>query len=101
MGRKKRRTRKINGAGSITKLAGNRAKPWMVRVPGVIQLDGTIKRPVLGYFKTSDEAEIALAKYKISPFNVDVKNTTLDELWEMWYEKKKMKLQLNDLMKDT
>ena len=95
MGRKKRRTRKINGAGSITKLAGNRAKPWMVRVPGII------KRPVLGYFKTSDEAEIALAKYKISPFNVDVKNTTLDELWEMWYEKKKMKLQLNDLMKDT
>lgn len=89
MGRKKRRTRKLNGAGSITKLAGNRAKPWMVRVPGVIQLDGTIKRPVLGYFKTSDEAEIALAKYKMSPFNVDVKNTTLDELWEMWYEKKK------------
>ena len=89
MSRKKRRTRKLNGAGSITKLNGNRSKPWMVRVPGVIQLDGTIKRPVLGYFKTSDETEIALAKYKMSPFNVDVKNTTLDELWEMWYEKKK------------
>ena len=67
MGRKKRRTRKLNGAGSITKLSGNRNKPWMVRTPGEIQIDGTI----LGYYTTSEEAEIALAKYKIMPFNID------------------------------
>ncbi|ERL26997.1 MULTISPECIES: tyrosine-type recombinase/integrase [Leptotrichia] len=88
MGRKKRRTRKLNGAGSITKLSGKRNKPWMVRTPGEIQIDGTIKRTVLGYYTTSEEAEIALAKYKIMPFNIDEKNTTLNDLWKIWYEKK-------------
>ena len=33
-------------------------------------------------------AEIALAKYKIMPFNIDEKNTTLNDLWKIWYEKK-------------
>ena len=48
MGRKKRRTRKLNGAGSITKLSGNRSKPWIVRGPAEIQIDGKIKRPIIG-----------------------------------------------------
>lgn len=89
MGRKGRRTRKLNGAGSITKLSGHRSKPWMVRSPAEIQIDGTVKRAVLGYYKTSEEAEIALAKYKLNPFNVDEKNTTLGELFKIWIENKK------------
>lgn len=93
MARKRRRTRKTNGAGSITKLSGYRNKPWMVRGPAEIQIDGSTKRKVIGYYATSDEAEIALAKYKMSPYNLDEKNTTLDELFEIWIEDKKTKVE--------
>lgn len=89
MGRKKRRTRKTNGAGSITKLSGFRSKPWMVRGPAEIQIDGSTKRKVIGYYKTSEDAEMALAKYKINRFNLDEKDTTLGELFEIFLENKK------------
>lgn len=92
MPRKKRRTRKLNGAGSITKLTGNRSKPWMVRVPAQLQIDGTMKREVLGYYTTSEEAEIALAKYKINPFDVDEKNTTFADLYDIFLENKKQEV---------
>ena len=84
MGRKKRRTRKLNGAGSITKLSGHRSKPWIVRGPAEIQIDGTVRRPIIGYFKTSEDAEIALSMYKVKPYNIDEKNTTLGDLYELW-----------------
>lgn len=89
MRRKKRRTRKLNGAGSITKLSGYRNNPWMVRAPAELQIDGTIKRVILGYYKTSEEAEMALAKYKMSPYNIDEKDITLNDLYKIWIEKKK------------
>jgi len=79
MGRKKRRTRKLNGAGSITKLSGNRSKPWIVRGPAEIQIDGTVKRPIIGYYATSEDAEIALAKYKINPYNLEDRTTTFND----------------------
>lgn len=89
MPRKKRRTRKSNGAGSITKLSGYRSKPWMVRTAAQLQIDGTMKRVILGYYATSEEAEIALAKYKINPSNIEEKNITLGEMFEIWLTKKK------------
>lgn len=96
MGRKKRRTRKLNGAGSITKLSGNRSKPWIVRGPAEIQIDGTVKRPIIGYYGTSEDAEIALSMYKVKPYNIDEKNTTLGDLFDIWIEKKKL-----DITKDS
>ena len=93
MARKRRRTRKTNGAGSITKLSGYRNKPWMVRSPAEIQIDGSTKRKVIGYYATSEDAEMALAKYKMSPYNLDEKDTTLDELFEIWIEDKKSKVE--------
>lgn len=92
MPRKRRRTRKLNGAGSITKLSGHRTKPWIVRGPAEIQIDGTIKRPVIGYYATSEDAEIALSMYKVKPYNIDEKNTTLGELFNIWIEKKKLNI---------
>ena len=96
MGRKKRRTRKLNGAGSITKLNGNRSKPWIVRGPAEIQIDGTVRRPIIGYYVTSEDAEIALSMYKVKPYNIDEKNTTLGDLFDIWIEKKKL-----DITKDS
>ena len=93
MARKRRRTRKTNGAGSITKLSGYRSKPWMVRGPAEIQIDGSTKRKVIGYYATSEDAEMALAKYKMSPYNLDEKDTTLEELFEIWIEDKKSKVE--------
>ena len=92
MGRKKRRTRKLNGAGSITKLNGNRSKPWIVRGPAEIQIDGTVKRPIIGYFKTSEDAEIALSMYKVKPYNIDEKNTTFGELYKLYVFNKEKEL---------
>lgn len=89
MGRKKRRTRKLNGAGSITKLNGNRSKPWIVRGPAEIQIDGTVKRPIIGYYATSEDAEIALAKYKINPYNLEDRTTTFNDIYELWIDRKK------------
>lgn len=88
MARKRRRTRKTNGAGSITKLSGYRSKPWMVRGPAEIQVDGSIKRQIIGYYATSEDAEMALAKYKINPFDLDEKDTTFDELFQIFIKDK-------------
>lgn len=92
MGRKKRRTRKLNGAGSITKLNGNRSKPWIVRGPAEIQIDGTVRRPIIGYYATSEDAEIALSMYKVKPYNIDEKNTTFGELYKLYVFNKEKEL---------
>ena len=89
MGGKKRRTRKLNGAGSITKLSGIRSKPWIVRGPAEIQIDGKVVRKIIGYYTTSEEAEIALSKYKINPYNLEDRTTTFDEIYELWMYRKK------------
>ena len=96
MGRKKRRTRKLNGAGSITKLSGIRSKPWIVRGPAEIQIDGKVVRKIIGYYTTSEEAEIALAKYKINPYNLEDRTTTFSEIYELWMHRKK-----NEIVAET
>lgn len=89
MGRKKRRTRRINGAGTVSKLKGHRSKPFTVRAPAELQINGEYTRPLIGSYKTREEAEIALAMYKAKPFNIDERNITLNELFEVWIEEKK------------
>lgn len=78
-----------NGYGSITKLSGNRRKPYMVRVcAGTIFNSETkgyeLKRVPLGYFATKSEALKALAEYNDSPFNILDANITFLQLYERW-----------------
>ena len=75
-----------NKYGSVTKLKGNRRRPWMARLSA-----GTVvnyethkaypKQTILGYYETRKEAMQALAEYNANPFNLDRQTVTIAELW--------------------
>ncbi|MBQ6318234.1 MAG: site-specific integrase [Lachnospiraceae bacterium] len=75
-----------NNYGSVTKLKGNRRRPWVARVStGTVVNYATHKaypkQTALGYYETRKEAMQALAEYNANPFNVDQHNMTISELW--------------------
>ena len=76
-----------NGYGSVTKLSGNRRKPYLARVTlGWITDEKTGKsvqnRVPLGTFKTKKDALQALADYGANPYDIQNNNMTLAELYE-------------------
>ena len=79
--------RNYNGYGSITKLSGNRRRPWRVRITAEIQFFEETKtyrqvQKTLGYYKTRAEAIKALAEYNDNPFSLDYLNVTFGECYE-------------------
>ena len=67
-----------NKYGSITKLTGNRRKPWMVRIYKGMKVNHETKKAypeqiVLGYYASRKEAMDALAEYNLNPYNIDRK----------------------------
>lgn len=87
----KQAPRRANGTGTVYKLKGARAKPWIAQVPGVpkkvVNKHGiTVKRRTwitLGYYKTKSDAEKALAMQLINPV-AENHRITLSELFEEW-----------------
>ncbi len=80
-----------NGYGSVTKLSGNRRKPWIVRISEKTTFDrdnnkAKIKRSILGYYATRKEALQALADYNESPYNLTGDKTFL-EIYDIWKKK--------------
>ena len=78
-----------NGYGSVTKLSGNRRKPWLARVTlGWITDEqagkSTQKRVPIGTYKTKKEALQALAEYAANPYDIENDSLTLAELYEKW-----------------
>lgn len=78
-----------NGYGSVTKLSGNRRKPYIARVTiGWITDEHTGKtiqnRVPIGTFKTKKEALQALAEYGANPYDIQNASLTLAELYEKW-----------------
>lgn len=72
-----------NGEGSITKLKGNRRRPYLVRGPAEYDLEtGREKRLILGSYRTRAEAERSLMDYSRSPSKLY--NISLGELWQMY-----------------
>ena len=82
--------KRANGTGSIYKLSGNRRKPWTVQLSSgtIKQEDGSYitKRVRLGYYATEEEAILALARYKESPYSIK-DSYTFSEVYQMWSEK--------------
>lgn len=75
-----------NGYGSISKLSGNRRKPYMVRVTQGWNLEGNKaipNRKVLGYYATQKEAQIALAEYNKNPYNLNKNTATVSDIWQL------------------
>ncbi len=65
--------KRANGTGSITKLSGNRAKPWLARRNGVC----------LGTYATRSEAQKALERVTDATIT-DKYNLTFRQIYEAW-----------------
>lgn len=81
-----------NKYGSVTKLSGNRRKPYMVRIYSGMKVNYDTHKAypnqvVLGYYATRKEAMQALAEYNANPFNIDRNTVTIGELWDQIKDK--------------
>ena len=75
-----------NGYGTVTKLSGNRRKPWIVK-------EGKSGRQkAIGYAATREEGLILLANYNNNPWDIETDKITLRELYDLWLEKRAVKL---------
>ena len=80
-----------NGYGSVTKLSGNRRKPYLARVTlgwNTDEQSGSTaqNRVTIGTYKTKKEALQALAEYSANPYDIQNDNLTLAELYQKWTE---------------
>lgn len=78
--------RNPNGYGTVVKLSGNRRKPFEVRVNTRIDEWGYPRYDVLNRFENRTDANIALAEYNRSPFDVNKRDITFKEVYAMWYD---------------
>ena len=75
-----------NGYGTVTKLSGNRRKPYIVK-EGV-----SGRQKPIGYAATREEGLIMLANYNNDPWDIETEKITFQELYELWLEKRAVKL---------
>lgn len=75
-----------NGYGSISKLSGNRRKPYVVRTS---KEGGSV---IIGYAANREEGLSMLAAYNANPWDIDRSKITLQGLFDLWKEKKAPKL---------
>lgn len=79
-----------NKYGTVTKLSGNRRRPWIVR-------EGqTGKQKPIGYTTTREEGLILLAQYNKQPWDIDTNKITLQQLYDLWLEKRITKLGISN-----
>ena len=77
--------RNPNGYGCVTKLKGNRSRPWCVKVT-VYDEEGNARQKPVGYAETEEQANILLARYNNNPWNIDREKVTLAILYQRWCE---------------
>ena len=75
-----------NHYGTVTKLSGNRRKPYIVK-EGV-----SGKQKIIGYAATREEGLIMLANFNNNPWDIEADKITFQELYELWLEKRAVKL---------
>ena len=81
--------RRANHSGSITKVTdARRRKPFKVVTTMGWTDDGKQIRKVLGYYKTRDEATVALANYNENPYDISGGRATFTDVYEKWSNQK-------------
>lgn len=85
------RKRNPNGYGCVTKLKGNRSRPYVVKVT-IYDADANAKQTPVRYAETEEQAYILLAQYNNNPWNVKRDKVTLVELYQQWSKVKLPKL---------
>lgn len=83
--------RNPNGYGCVTKLKGNRSRPWIVKVT-IYDDEGHAKQIPIGYEVTEEKANILLAQYNNNPWDIDREKITLVVLYQRWAQIKLPKL---------
>lgn len=80
--------RNPNGYGSISKLSGNRRRPYIVRITKGFTLKGYAVAKIIGYFKTKKEASMALAEYNKNPQIYTASQFTFSDVWQMYVKQR-------------
>ena len=75
--------RRPNGSGHVTKLSGNRRKPYAIRKIVGWSDQKTPQYKYMSYHKTKREAEQALNKFMEDPYTLG--KYTLKDVYEEWY----------------
>ncbi len=84
--------RNPNGYGTVAKLSGNRRRPYIVKKTRGWDEGGYPISEIIGYAATREEGLKLLAQYNHDPWDVDLAKITLQELFDLWKEKKAPKL---------
>ena len=80
-----------NGFGSISKLGGNRRKPYRARITKGWEFNKETGKKkqiyvTIGYFASRKEAMMALSKYHSDPYAIDRGTITFAEAYKRWSE---------------
>ena len=73
-----------NGYGGVSKLSGNRRKPYVARITVSYRDTGTPIYKTLGYFAKKKEALQELAEYNKTKYNIDQNKLTFAEIYKDW-----------------
>lgn len=81
-----------NGYGTVARLSGKRRRPYIIKkTVGWNEKQHPII-VIIGYTTTREEGLELLAQYNQNPWDVDRAKITLQELFDLWQEKKAPKL---------
>lgn len=84
--------RNPNGYGTVAKLSGNRRAPYIVKKTVGWDDKGHPIYDIIGYAETREAGNMMLADYNRNPWDVDRAKITLEQLFDLWKEKKSVKL---------
>ena len=76
-----------NGYGTVVKLSGNRRRPVAVRKTKGFNEKGYPIYYAIGYTETKEEGLIVLAEYNKSPYDINLRKLTVEELYNKWSER--------------
>lgn len=83
--------RNPNGYGCVTRLSGNRSRPYVARVT-VYDAEGNARQAPVGYAATREEALILLARYNNDPWEIGRDTVTLADIYQRWLKVQAPKL---------
>lgn len=81
-----------NGFGTVAKLSGNRRRPYIIKKTTGWKDNGQPIFDIIGYAATREEGLSILSEYNRDPWDVDRAKITMQQLFDLWKEKKAPKL---------
>lgn len=95
-------SKRPKNSGTIYKLSGKRANPWIVRVPNGYEFDdengkAKIIYRTLGYASTKAKAQTMLEEYNSDPYNLDANDLTFEDVYKLWSDKKFKKVSYSNI----